>query len=27
VQDTCENFDLLKPVLDQRFKEWRAKHG
>ncbi len=25
VQDTWENFDRLKPLLDQRFAEWRAK--
>ena len=25
VADTWENFDRLKPVLDQRFKEWKAK--
>ncbi len=25
VKDTWENFDHLKPVLDQRFAEWRAK--
>lgn len=25
VADTWENYDLLKPVLDQRFSEWRAK--
>lgn len=24
VGDTWENFDLLKPVLDRRFAEWRA---
>ena len=25
VADTWENFDLLKPVLDRRFAEWRSK--
>ncbi len=25
VRDSWENFDRLKPLLDQRFAEWRAK--
>ncbi len=25
VKDTWENFDLLKPRIDQRFAEWKAK--
>jgi hypothetical protein len=25
VEDTWENFDRLKPVLDRRLKEWRAR--
>jgi len=25
VRDSWENFDLLKPVLDQRLKEWRDR--
>ena len=25
VADTWENFDLLRPVLDQRLEEWRRK--
>jgi hypothetical protein len=27
VEDTWENFDLLKPVLDERLKEWRDQRG
>jgi len=27
VKDTWENFDLLKPVLDKRLNEWRARQG
>ena len=27
VADTWENFDRLKPVLDQRLQEWRARLG
>jgi len=25
VRDSWENFDRLKPVLDRRFKEWKAR--
>ncbi|GAA4507340.1 hypothetical protein GCM10023172_37800 [Hymenobacter ginsengisoli] len=24
IKDTWQNYDLLQPVLDQRFKEWQA---
>ena len=27
VADTWENFDRLRPVLDQRFEDWKATHG
>jgi hypothetical protein len=27
VADTWENFDLLKPLLDSRLKEWRETRG
>lgn len=27
VEDTWANFDRLKPLLDQRFNEWRTQHG
>ncbi|MBB6096442.1 hypothetical protein HNQ60_005364 [Povalibacter uvarum] len=27
VADTWENFDRLRPVLDERLSEWRAAHG
>jgi hypothetical protein len=27
VKDSWENFDLLKPVLDQRFSDWRARRS
>lgn len=27
VEDTWANFDRLRPLLDQRFNEWRAQHG
>lgn len=27
VADTWKNFDLLKPVIDKRFHEWRRVHG
>jgi len=27
VEDTWENFDKLKPVLDRRFDEWRTTWG
>ena len=27
VADTWDNFDLLKPVLDKRFLNWREAHG
>ena len=27
VADTWENFDKLRPMLDQRFQEWRQRHG
>ena len=27
VLDTWENFDRLKPVVDTRYAEWRAKRG
>jgi len=27
IEDTWANFDRLKPLLDQRFREWKARHG
>lgn len=27
VADTWENYDRLSPVIEQRFREWSAKHG
>jgi hypothetical protein len=27
VKDTWQNFDKLKPVLDQRFREWQGSNG
>ncbi|WP_116812883.1 hypothetical protein [Steroidobacter cummioxidans] len=27
VADTWENFDRLRPVLDKRFAEWKARNG
>ena len=24
IEDTWENYDLLRPIIDQRFKEWQA---
>jgi len=27
VADTWENFDLLKPIIDQRYADWKATKG